>query len=62
VQAKLDAFSSAIAFTGWAHGERFTPPANYDPLPVTRPRTSLLLFDWQAYGLIGTRETPGPLL
>jgi REP element-mobilizing transposase RayT len=61
VPAKLDAFSSAISFTGWARDERFTPPPNYDPLPVTRPRTSLLVFDWQSYGLIGTHETPGPL-
>lgn len=33
---------------------------NYDPLPVSPPKTSLLKFDWSEYGRIDPFECPGP--
>jgi REP element-mobilizing transposase RayT len=61
VRATLDEYSSALSFDGWARGERFRVPRNYDPLAVSAPKTSLFKFDWQNYGLIQTWEKPGPL-
>ncbi len=61
VRAQLDEFSSAISFDGWARGRRFRVPEGYDPLAVSTPKTSLLKFDWQNYGLIQPWEKPGPL-
>ena len=57
--AKLDFFSSAVSFPGWT--ERFQLPADYTPLPVSPPRTSLLRFDWQRSGLISPYEIPAQL-
>jgi REP-associated tyrosine transposase len=59
--AKLDEYSSAISFDGWAGGYRFGIPADYDPLPVSPPRTRLLARDWRRHGLIDVWECPGPL-
>ena len=61
VRAKLDEYSSAISFDGWARGARFRLPRNYDPLAVSAPKTSLFKFDWQNHGLIQTWEKPGPI-
>jgi hypothetical protein len=60
-KAALDDMSSAITFDGW-RGRRFDVPAEYDPLPVSPPRTALLASDWKVHGLIGTDERPGPLV
>jgi len=59
--AKLDPYASGVAFSGWAQRARFRTPADYTPLPVSAPATSLLGFDWQRFGLIDLYETPGPL-
>jgi len=56
--AALDPYSSAISFNGWTR--RFAKPANYDPLPVSPPMTSLLRFDWSEFGRIDPFECPGP--
>jgi REP element-mobilizing transposase RayT len=58
--AKLDPYSSALAFTGWT--ETFDVPAGYQPLPVASPRTALLAGDWKRYGRIDPHERPGPLV
>ena len=52
----FDHFSSAWAFAGWTSGVR-----SGDGLPVSPPRTQLLVFDWQLYGLIDPFERPGTL-
>jgi REP element-mobilizing transposase RayT len=57
---KLDPYSSAISFTGWT--ERFAPPKDYDPLPVSSPQTGLLISGWQQFGGISPYEVPGPLV
>lgn len=64
----LDAFSSARSFQGWTESLRrriamTRLPADHDfePLPVSQPRTRLLRFDWEWHGLIDPFETPGPL-
>ena len=59
MSAKLDAFSSAIAFTGWT--ERFAKPIDYVPLPVSPPGTALLHNGWSLFGRIDPAECPGPL-
>jgi REP element-mobilizing transposase RayT len=61
VCATLDEFSSAISFDGWARGQRFRVPKDYDPLAVSEPTTALLKVAWRNYGLIQTWEKPGPL-
>jgi REP element-mobilizing transposase RayT len=54
----FDQFSSASLFTGWArHGN----DVSVEQLPVSAPRTQLLVFDWQWFGLIDPFEVPGPL-
>jgi REP element-mobilizing transposase RayT len=55
----FDRFSSAWAFTGWAASCRWKP--SDDGLPVSPPRTQLLVFDWELHGLIDPYEVPGPL-
>jgi hypothetical protein len=55
----FDAYSSAWAFAGWSANAKWKPPA--DGLPVSPPRTGLLVFDWEWYGLIDPFEVPGPL-
>lgn len=57
----IDAYSSAISFTGWARSHRFAIPAGYLPLPVSPPRTGLLKSSWKWFGLIDPLEVPGPL-
>jgi REP element-mobilizing transposase RayT len=52
----FDRFSSAWAFTGWA--KRAADRSDFG-LPVSRPRTQLLVFDWELYGLIDPFEVPG---
>jgi REP element-mobilizing transposase RayT len=53
----FDHFSSASAFAGWArHGK----DASADDWPVSPPRTRLLVFDWELFGLIDPFEVPGP--
>jgi REP element-mobilizing transposase RayT len=60
-KALLDEYSSAVSFTGWTI--RFgAPPPDYEPLPVSSPRTRLLAFDWTELGLIDPTERPGPLI
>ena len=54
----FDRFSSASAFTGWST-TKWKP--SDDDWPVSKPRTELLIFDWQWYGLIDPFEVPGPL-
>lgn len=56
---QLDAFSSAVTFTGWKGRKRWKIPDDYSPLPVSPPRTSLLQSDWQWFGLIDPFEIPG---
>jgi REP element-mobilizing transposase RayT len=56
--AKLDPYASGIAFTGWAQRSRFRVPNGYAPLPVSAPRTQLLVFDWQRFGRIDLFEQP----
>jgi hypothetical protein len=56
--ATLDEFSSAATFDGWT--QRFgAPPAGYRPLPVSKPRTTLLAYEWKRFGLIDPTERPG---
>jgi REP element-mobilizing transposase RayT len=57
--AKLDEYSSAISFDGWTR--KFKRPPDHDPLPVSKPRTDLLMFGWRSCGLIEPEERPGPL-
>ena len=59
--AILDEFSSAISFTGWRRNQRFTPPRDYDPLPVSSPITALLRQEWRRFGAIDPFTCPGPL-
>ena len=56
-RAKLDPYSSALAFHGWT--EAFVAPQGYVVLPVSPPRTRLLARDWACYGRIHPREIPG---
>ena len=60
--ARVDRFSSGIAFRGWAaHADpefRFTVPAGYEPLVVWEPRTWLLSTGWMKYGRIDFFEVP----
>jgi len=53
----FDRFSSSESFTGWTTGDRWKPPDV--GLPVSQPRTQLLSFDWQWFGLIDPFEVPG---
>jgi REP element-mobilizing transposase RayT len=55
--AALDEYSSAVSFRGWT--QRFVIPADYRPLPVSQPRTSVLVTEWLKYGLIDPYERPG---
>lgn len=57
----FDRFSSAVSFTGWSASCPWKPPDDPDALPVSRPRTMLLRFDWELFGLIDPFEVPGPL-
>jgi REP element-mobilizing transposase RayT len=55
--AKLDPYASGIAFDGWS--KRVHAPDRSAVLPVSQPRTQLLVFDWQRFGRIGLYEQPG---
>jgi REP element-mobilizing transposase RayT len=55
----FDRFSSASAFTGWAGG--YGRMRDDFGLPVSQPRTQLLVFDWELHGLIDPFERPGPI-
>ena len=57
--AKLDPYSSALAFDGWT--ESFRIPDDYTPLPVSPPHTRLLTSDWRRFDLLDPHEVPGPL-
>jgi len=54
----FDRCSSAESFTGWTTGDPGKPDFG---LPVSPPRTQLLGFDWQWFGLIDPFEVPGPI-
>jgi REP element-mobilizing transposase RayT len=54
----FDRFSSASSFTGWA---RHGADVSAEQLPVSQPRTQLLIFDWELFGLIDPFEVPGPV-
>ncbi len=57
---KVDRYSSAISFDGWADAPAaWEPPAEYQPLPVRAPGW-LLGVGWRKHGLIATTEVPGP--
>ena len=59
---KIDWFSSAITFSGWAeYGDEpflWRGPPTYDPLVVYQPRTWLLREGWKKAGSISCREVP----
>jgi len=59
---KLDWFSSAVMFPGWAEYEAeaflWRGPATYDPLIVYQPRTWLLREGWKRAGAISCRDVP----
>jgi REP element-mobilizing transposase RayT len=54
----FDRYSTASAFAGWA---RHCDDVSADDWPVSAPRTQLLVFDWEWFGLIDPFEVPGPL-
>ncbi|HEX5060779.1 MAG TPA: transposase [Kofleriaceae bacterium] len=56
----FDRFTSAEAFAGWTTGDPGKPPDF--GLPVSPPRTELLVFDWQLFGLIDPFEVPGQVM
>jgi hypothetical protein len=59
---KLDWFSSAIAFPGWAeYGDEpflWRGPPTYDPLITYQPRTWLVREGWRRAGSISCHEVP----
>jgi REP element-mobilizing transposase RayT len=57
---KIDKYSSAVSFTGFTDGERWTLPDGYEPLPVLAARSWLLSDGWKLYGTIDMAEVPGP--
>src|SRR5439155_1912634 len=60
---KLDWFSSAVTFPGWAeYGDAaflWRGPPTYDPLFVRQPRTWLLREGWKRAGTVSCHEVPG---
>ena len=58
---KLDKFSSAVHFDGWAEASRWSVPEDYEPLPVCRAESWLLRQGWKTYGPISIYEMPGRL-
>ena len=60
-RGKVDPYSSAIAFPGWAGrvGVPFAWPRGYEPLPVSYPTTWLLTDGWKRWGAVGLEERPG---
>jgi hypothetical protein len=59
IAAHLDPYSSGVSFDGWTM--KFGTHPNYNPLPVSPPKTRLLCDDWKPFGLIDPHECPGPL-
>ena len=63
IASNVDRFSSGVCFDGWKEtgGTDFLKaiPADYEPLPVSRPHTWLLAIGWRRHGLISVREVPG---
>ena len=60
-RAKVDPYSSGIAFDGWRdHHVPFAWPAGYDPLVVARAQSWLLTEGWRRHGLVDLYEVPGP--
>jgi len=61
-RAKVDPYSSGVAFPGWAgrEGVWFAWPRGYEPLPVSYPTTWLLTDGWRRWGPIALDERPGP--
>jgi hypothetical protein len=59
-RAKVDPYSSGIAFSGWAgrEGVPFRWPPGYEPLPVRYPRTWFLTDGWRRWGPIALDEVP----
>ncbi len=55
----FDRFSSASMFMGWAASCPYKPSG--EGLPISIPRTQLLVFDWEWFGLIDPYEVPGPM-
>ena len=60
-RAKVDPYSSAVAFPGWAgHDAPFAWPRHYLPLPVAYPTTWLLTVGWRRAGPpLSTAAVPG---
>ena len=59
--AKVDPYSSGIAFDGWRdHEVPFAWPVGYEPLVVARARSWLLTEGWRRHGLVDLDEVPGP--
>jgi len=58
--ARLDPYSSALAFDGWTGGH-YRAPEGFGPLAVSPAATWLLRVGWKKHGAIGEREVPGPL-
>jgi putative transposase len=58
--ARLDPYSSALSFDGWARAT-YKVPDDHAPLPVAAPETWLLRVGWKKYGVIDEHEVPGPL-
>ncbi len=56
----IDLYSSAPSFDGWSKRPRYELPAGYVPLPVSPPRTDLLVSAWLWRGKIDPWEVPGP--
>ena len=63
-QPRIDRYSSAVWFADWAEldGGLFSRPTAYEPLPVARPRTSLLASGWKRGGppVLSMTFIPGP--
>ncbi|HMG54576.1 MAG TPA: hypothetical protein VK601_13860 [Kofleriaceae bacterium] len=59
---KVDPFSSAVVFPGWAeYGDApflWRGPPTYDPLIVYQPRTWLLREGWKKVGPISCHAVP----
>lgn len=55
---RIDPYSSADRFDGWARPHRYAPRA--EPLPVVRPTSWLLRDGWKRAGPIRLDEIPGP--
>ncbi len=61
----VDPYSSGVRFGGWKELEGkpflFSPREGYKPVMTCVPTTWLLRTGWERRGLIGARETPGPM-